>query len=225
MSLSGRPGADDLPGRHKISEDVREDGETPDFLRGSGPLERAYALAVEAHRGQSRKDGSSPYIGHPLAVAERLHDAGLDQPTLVAALLHDVVEDSELTVGEVAERFGPDVGELVSALTDDRAIDGYEERKREHRARVEVAGSRAAAIYCADKLANVRDLRRLYAELGEASAARFNAPIDVRVGLWREDLEMLGSVVPELRIVAELRAELDEFEAERPGMRRAADVA
>ncbi len=216
------PGA---PAGHKIIEDVREDGAKPDFLRGSGLLERAYALAVEAHRGQSRKDGSSPYIGHPLAVAERLHAAGLDEITVVAALLHDVVEDSELTVGEVVERFGVGVGELVSALTDDESIADYEERKREHRARVEEAGPRAAAIYCADKLVNVRDLRRLYAELGEASAARFNAPIDVRVGLWRGDLEMLGRVVPELTIVAELRAELDEFEAERPGMRQSADVA
>lgn len=192
---------------------------SPDFIADSDLLKEAFALASEAHRGQSRKDGQSPYIGHPTAVAQRLARAGAAEPVIAAALLHDVVEDSDLTVGAVVERFGIEVGELVSALTDDRTIDDYEERKREHRARVEEAGPQAAAIYAADKLVNVRDLRSLYADLGEAAAGRFKAPIDLRVELWREDLEMLDRVVPRLAIVGELRAELDAFEAERPGMK------
>ena len=190
----------------------------PDFVADSDALREAFALASEAHYGQSRKDGESPYISHPVAVAERLAASGAGEAVITAALLHDVVEDSDLTVGEVVERFGVEVGELVAALTDDGTIADYEERKREHRARVEEAGPQAAAIYAADKLVNVRDLRSLYADLGEAAASRFNAPIDVRVDLWREDLEMLDRVVPRLRIVTELRAELSEFEAERPGM-------
>lgn len=191
----------------------------PDFTADSDLLKQAFALASEAHEGQSRKDGRSPYIGHPTAVAQRLARAGAGETVIAAALLHDVVEDSDMTVGEVVERFGIEVGELVSALTDDRNIEDYGDRKREHRARVEEAGPQAAAIYAADKLVNVRDLRALYADLGEASAGRFKAPIDVRVGLWREDLEMLDRVVPRLSIVAELRAELDAFETERPGMK------
>jgi len=58
--------------------------------------------------------------------------------------------------------------------------------------------------------------------MGEAAAGRFKAPIDVRVALWREDLEMLGRIVPELPIVAELRTELDAFEAMRPGAHQTA---
>ena len=191
----------------------------PAFVEGSELLERAYSVAVEAHRGQLRKDRSSPYVGHPLAVAELLSGAGLDEATIAAAILHDVVEDSELRLGDVVEGFGLEVGELVGALTDDRDLSDYEERKREHRARVEEAGPKAAAIYAADKLVNVRDMRALYADLGEAVAGRFNAPVDVRVGLWREDLEMLERLVPELEIVPELREELDRFQAERPGVR------
>lgn len=194
-------------------------------LGASPAIRGAYELAAEAHRGQTRKDGSSPYIGHPLAVAGLLREAGLDEETVAAALLHDVVEDSELTVDEVAERFGVGVGELVAALTDDQSIADYEDRKREHRGRVEEAGPAAAAIYAADKLVNVRELRRLYGKLGEAAAGRFKAPIDLRVDIWRRDLEMLEHVVPDLRIVDELRAELDTFEAERPGFRRSAEVA
>jgi guanosine-3',5'-bis(diphosphate) 3'-pyrophosphohydrolase len=202
---------------------MSEEGTTPGWLEGSGTLAQAYALAERAHHEQKRKDGVSPYIGHPMAVAERLAAAGLDEATVAAAILHDVVEDSELTVGEIVERFGVGVGELVSALTDDRTITDYEERKREHRARVAAAGPRAAAIYAADKLINVRDMRKLYGELGESAAGRFNAPIDLRVRLWREDLEMVERVAGDLSMVDELRAELDAFEAERS--REAADVA
>ncbi len=194
---------------------MSEEGTTPVWLRGSETLTQAYELAREAHRDQARKDGTSPYIGHPLAVTERLAEAGLDQATLTAALLHDVVEDSQLGVDEVVRSFGTEVGELVSALTDDETIVDYATRKREHRARVDDAGPRAASIYAADKLVNVRDLRSLYGELGEATAERFKAPLDLRIALWREDLAMLERSVPELGITGELRQELDALEAER----------
>ena len=70
-------------------------------------------------------------------------------------------------------------------------------------------------IYAADKLANLRDMRTLYASEGEAAAAKFKAPIDVRVRLWRGDLELAEREAPELGLVAELRSELDAFDAER----------
>ncbi len=158
------------------------DGTTPDWLRGSAALVRAHALASEAHSGQAGKDGHSPYIGHPLAVAERLAADGLDERTVTAAILHDVVERSDLSNDEVVARFGVDVGELVSALTDDATIEPYAERKREHRERVAEAGPRAAAIYAADKLTNLRELGGLYAELGEAAGGRLPVSIDDRVG-------------------------------------------
>jgi (p)ppGpp synthase/HD superfamily hydrolase len=194
-------------------------------LEASPALRGAYELAVEAHRGQTRKDGASPYIGHPIAVARELRRNGLPEETVVAGVLHDVVEDSELTVGDVVEQFGVRVGELVAALTDDRHIDDYEERKREHRGRVEEAGPDAAAIYAADKLVNVREMRRLYAELGEEAAERLKAPIGIRVALWHGDLEMLRRVIPELPTVAALAAELEVFEAQRSRARQLVDVA
>jgi (p)ppGpp synthase/HD superfamily hydrolase len=194
-------------------------------LDESPALRGAYELAAEAHHGQTRKDGTSPYIGHPLAVARELRRNGLPEETLIAGLLHDVVEDSELTVGDVVEQFGVEVGELVATLTDDRNIDDYEERKREHRGRVEEAGPEAAAIYAADKLVNVRELRRLYAELGEGAAERLKAPIGIRVALWHGDLEMLRGLIPGLPTVAALAAELDVFEAQRSRARQLVDVA
>ena len=79
----------------------------------------------------------------------------------------------------------------------------------------EASGERAIRIYAADKLANLRDMRSLYANVGEAAAGRFKAPIDVRVRLWRRDAEMVERTLPELGILEAFRSELDAFDAER----------
>lgn len=177
----------------------------------------ALALAERAHAGQVRNgSGGMAYIHHPIAVAELLAEHGYGEQTVAAALLHDVVEDSETGPEEIAARFGPPVAELVEALTDDESIEAYEERKQEHRRRVEAAGGDALAIYAADKLSNVRVLRRAYAAEGEAAGEEFKAPLEVKAKIWMDDLEMLrGQESPppfvedldeELRKLRELRA-------------------
>jgi GTP pyrophosphokinase len=82
----------------------------------AGLLRRAYAVADHWHSGQSRKSGA-PYITHPLAVAILLADIGMDTTTLVAALLHDTVEDTGLTIGQVKAEFGAEVAVLVDGVT------------------------------------------------------------------------------------------------------------
>ncbi|HZV61666.1 MAG TPA: HD domain-containing protein, partial [Methylophilaceae bacterium] len=76
----------------------------------------AYRFSAAAHEGQTRKSGD-PYISHPVAVAGILADLHMDTPTLIAALLHDVVEDTGVTNQEVAEKFGKQVAELVDGLS------------------------------------------------------------------------------------------------------------
>jgi guanosine-3',5'-bis(diphosphate) 3'-pyrophosphohydrolase len=188
----------------------------PEFLADSGLARDAYAYAAEAHAGQRRKGDDSPYIAHPTEVARLLHAEGVaDEELIAATFLHDVVEDTEHTIGEIRERFGPEVAAVVDAMTEDKSVEPYERRKDHHRDQVEAAGERPATIYAADKLANLRDLRALYAAEGEAAAAKFKAPLDVRVRLWHGDAEMVGRLVPELGILAAFRSELDAFEAER----------
>jgi guanosine-3',5'-bis(diphosphate) 3'-pyrophosphohydrolase len=193
--------------------------EEPRFAARSALVAEAYELAADAHDGQRRKDDGTPYITHPVAVAELLHDAGFDDDVVAAALLHDVVEDTEMGRDEIAERFGDRVAELVDALSEDEGIQDYEDRKREHREQVEASGRDAIAIYIADKLSNLRDMRRIYAEEGEAIASRFKAPLDVRVGLWRDDLEMARGSAPDLRYSSDFERELDEFDRERAAWR------
>jgi len=191
-------------------------GTEPEFLTGDGPAREAYEFAAAAHAGQKRKGGDSPYIAHPVAVARLLEGEGVaDEDLIAATFLHDVVEDTERSLDDLRDRFGDEIADVVEAMTDDRSVEPYELRKDLHRDQVEAAGRRPVLIYAADKLANLRDLRTLYAAEGEGAAAKFKAPLDVRVRLWRRDAEMVERVAPELQILDALRAELDAFEAER----------
>jgi guanosine-3',5'-bis(diphosphate) 3'-pyrophosphohydrolase len=79
-------------------------------------LRRAYEMAKEAHAGQVRKTGD-PYITHPLAVALMLAEYGLDEDTIVAAFLHDTVEDTHLTLPQLAREFGDEVAQLIDGVT------------------------------------------------------------------------------------------------------------
>ena len=119
-----------------------------------------------------------------------------------------MVEDTDTTLDEIEEAFGAGVHHLVEAMTEDKDIEPYERRKEHHRDQVEAGGERAVLIYAADKVANLRDLRTLYANVGEGAASRFNAPLDVRVRLWEGDAEMIERVHPgtRARSAASLRA-------------------
>jgi (p)ppGpp synthase/HD superfamily hydrolase len=200
------------------------DHQAPRFVAAAPLIASAYELAAEAHAGQRRKDDGSPYISHPVAVASVLHDAGFREQVIAAALLHDVVEDTELSSEEVAAQFCDEVAELVDVLSENEDIEDFAERKRDHREQVEEAGREAVAIYIADKLSNLNDMRGIYAEEGEAIASRFAAPLDVRVELWRGDADMASRVAPDIPYLADFRSSLDGFERERE-QRRAAESA
>lgn len=176
------------------------------------PLVRdALEMAREAHAGQIRNaSGGRPYIDHPVAVAEQLSTHMSGDEVLAAALLHDVVEDSDLEVSDVREHCGDRVAEIVDALTDDESLHPYEARKSEHRDRVEAAGDETIAIYAADKLTNVRMLRDAYGEQGEEVADELKVPLDDKIGIWEKDLEMLRGNDAGSAAIRALAASLEE---------------
>jgi (p)ppGpp synthase/HD superfamily hydrolase len=177
----------------------------------SEQVRAALDMAREAHAGQVRNaSGGRPYIDHPLAVAEHLSAHLSDDDVLAAALLHDVVEDSELGLDDVRERCGERVAELVGVLTDDESIEPYAERKREHRERVEAAGGEAMAIYAADKLTNATMLRDAYQEQGEQVGEELSVPLDEKVDVWERDLEMLSANTAESPAVRDLASGLED---------------
>lgn len=195
-------------------------GRTPNLdaaVAGSPLVAEALAAATAAHAGQVRSgSGGLPYIEHPKQVAERLAAAGHGETVLAAALLHDVVEDSETTVAALRERFGATVAALVETLSDDQSIEPYRDRKAEHRRRVEAAGGEALAIYAADKLTNVATLRAALEREGAAVAGEFAVPLALKAASWEEDLEALRRLAPRLAGLEELAAELAGLRAVLP---------
>ena len=127
---------------------------------GTGMLIRAFAFAAEKHRHQRRKDAeSSPYINHPIALADVLaNEGGIDDPvTLCAAILHDTIEDTQTTQAELAMHFGAEVAAIVAEVTDDKALP-KPERKRLQVVRAANASAHAKLVKLADKICNLRDL-------------------------------------------------------------------
>ena len=120
----------------------------------------ALAFAARKHRDQRRKDAeASPYINHPIGVAHALAAEGAvtDPTVLVAAILHDTVEDTQTTLAELEQRFGPAVAGLVRELSDDKSLPKAE-RKRLQVAHAAAASAGARQIKLADKMCNVRDI-------------------------------------------------------------------
>lgn len=178
-------------------------------IERSDLVKNALETARGAHAGQLRRGSDGrPFIDHPLAVAELLFKHGYGDEVLAAALLHDVVEKSGIALPEVRERFGEKVAELVGALTEDETIPSYEERKAEHRQRVADADPGALAIFAADKKTNVMMLREAYALIGERVSEELAVPLDLKIYVWEEDLEMLFDQAPDLRLTDEFADEM-----------------
>jgi guanosine-3',5'-bis(diphosphate) 3'-pyrophosphohydrolase len=127
--------------------------ELPQFLA-------ALQFAAHKHRNQRRKDAdASPYINHPIEVAAILATRGgvTDLATLMAAILHDTIEDTETTPDELAAAFGPEVRELVVEVTDDKRLPKAE-RKQLQIEHAHLRSPKAKLVKLGDKIANVRDV-------------------------------------------------------------------
>lgn len=164
-------------------------------------LRNAYLFGQGAHSGQFRKSGE-PYISHPLAVARILSKLHLDAPTLTAALLHDVVEDTHISKAEISERFGESVADLVDGVSklDKIKFQTQEEAQAENFRKMLLAMARdvrVILIKLADRLHNMQTLEAMH-PIKQRSIARetleIYAPIAHRLGLNNiyQELQELG---------------------------------
>ena len=134
----------------------------------------AYDYAEKMHEGQKRASGE-PYFVHPCSVANILMDMGLDAPTVAAAFLHDVVEDTAATEEDIREKFGEEVEELVAGVTKLNKIvfESKEQEEAENFRKIVVAMAkdiRVIIIKLADRLHNMRSLAYLSPERQQAMA-------------------------------------------------------
>jgi len=163
-----------------------------------GKIQRAYEIAEKAHQGQLRKSGE-PYISHPIAVAMILVDLGMDTDSVVAALLHDVVEDTQVEIEAIRKEFGEETAQLVDGMTKLGKIpfSSREEQQAENIRKMLIAMAqdvRVIIIKLADRLHNMRT-----AEFWDEQKARDKAletmevyaPIAHRLGIRaiKEELE------------------------------------
>jgi len=167
---------------------------------------RALEFAAHKHRDQRRKDAqASPYINHPIALANVLvSEGGVDDPVVLsAALLHDTVEDTETTTAELREAFGEKIAAIVGEVTDDKNL-VKAERKRlqiEHAAHI---SREAKLVKLADKICNVRDVAN-------------HPPAKWDLTRRREYFEWAKAVVDQLRgIHPALEKKFDEAYALKP---------
>jgi guanosine-3',5'-bis(diphosphate) 3'-pyrophosphohydrolase len=181
----------------------------------SGLISRALAKATEAHAGQIRNgSGGLPYIEHPRMVAATLAELGYPDEILAAALLHDVVEDSDATVEDLRAEFGGVIAGLVAALSDDESIESYRDRKDEHRARVASVDGDALAIYGADKLTNMTTLHGAIEAEGIRVADEYDVPLGLKLEVWEADAAMLRDEAPQLVLLDPLATAISRLAAD-----------
>jgi (p)ppGpp synthase/HD superfamily hydrolase len=196
-----------------VDRDPRSDHELS-FTHDLPLTKEAVAFARDRHAGQIRDADHAPFVIHPLEAAAMVERSGYPDQVVAAAVLHDVLEDTDTQRLELRERFGPEVAELVAVLSDDAAIKDPDERRDDVRERVRLAGGDALVIYAADKVSKVRELRTLIVgglAPAEAESKRRH---------YTKCLAMLEEAAPDDRLVELLRFELEALESLPPGTTR-----
>ncbi len=181
-------------------------------------IERAYATAEKAHRGQMRKSGE-PYITHPVAVATILAEVGMTSPTLAAALLHDTVEDTDYSLEQLTADFGLAIAQLVDGVTKLDKIRYGERAQSETLRKMIIAMSRdirVLLIKLADRLHNARTWRFVPVESAKKKAREtleIYAPLAHRLGMnmikWELEERSFKILYPDIY------EEIDHLVAER----------
>jgi (p)ppGpp synthase/HD superfamily hydrolase len=177
--------------------------------------DRAMARAAELHRGQYRKATSVPYISHPMAVAATVLEHDGTEAQAIAALLHDTLEDTPLTEGELRAEFGDDVAAIVVACsdtTDHLAKPPWRERKAAYLAHLADAPDDALLVVVADKLHNARSIAADLVTVGPALWSRFNAT-DPAEQEWyfRSLADQLARRLPGSPLVDQLHATIESI--------------
>ena len=169
-------------------------------------LERALRWSAACHAGQTRKASAVPYFAHVAAVAMILDRAGFDEDVVIAGLLHDVVEDSEATLDDVAAGFGPTVREIVS-LCSEIKVDAegrkrpWIDRKRDHLMAMAGATTAARAVLLADKLHNLTSIE-LDLDEGRPVWAAFNAERAQVLWYYRSAIDACALGDPQVEALA-----------------------
>ena len=187
----------------------------PTFLAQLPIACRAFSFAEAAHRQQRRESDAARFIIHPLEVASLLSTTGHGDAVVAAAILHDTIENTTAGRQDIHERFGARVAEIVAAMTEDETIADFAARKTALRQQIADFGPEATAVYAADKVAKVRELRSR-ATRGENVLDPERSDARAKVEHYLASLAMLEQTTPEHPLVRQLRFELEMLNALPP---------
>lgn len=180
-------------------------------------IEAALSLSARSHRTQVRKGTDVPYIVHPVAVAWILDRHGFDENVVVAGLLHDTVEDTDLELADVRAAFGDDVAALVDAVSETKLENGerrpWKVRKAEALAHLQHADPRVAGLKAADILHNLTSTVHELKTLGPSTWSRFNASPADWVWYHREMCALIVARLGDHPLARELEATVAELVA------------
>lgn len=161
-------------------------------------VERALIFAARKHEGQTRKGSDTPYITHPVAVAAMVHAAGGSEDAVVAALLHDTVEDCGglPVLEEIRTTFGETVAAIVDALTDssDQDREKWQVRKERYIARMTTAEGEILLVAACDKLHNLRAILADHATVGGRIWERFRGGKEGSIWYYRSLAAVMEAV-------------------------------
>lgn len=153
-------------------------------------IEEAIEVAAEAHQGQYRKGTDTPYITHPYAVGLILMEAGCPEAVIIAGILHDTVEDTDLTLEFIRERFGDAIADIVEGCSENKAL-RWRARKTERIEALRTASPEVCTVTCADKLHNLRTIISEYDVIGDAVWDRFHGGVEDQAWYYRN---ILGAI-------------------------------
>lgn len=153
-------------------------------------IEKAIRIAASAHFGQTRKADGMPFITHPIAVALKLAKHGFPDIVVAAALVHDVLEDTDYPTDKLKEELGNKAFEIVKTVTNDKSLE-WEEKKIKYIENVRKGPEEAKAVAVADKIHNIESLMIVYAKDGPEIWKRFNRGKDKKVWFEKNFLKMI----------------------------------
>lgn len=178
-------------------------------------VEKALYFAAKAHDGQRRKGMDVPYIVHPMSVAMRLLQVDASEVMVAAGLLHDTLEDTEVTYETLCTEFGSAVADIVNECSECDKTKSWEERKQHTIDKITMQTLAVRTVECADKLDNISSLLDDYARLGNDVWKRFKRGYDEQ--LWyftslREAFRAHGDPTPYTLLFEQFYAKVNEFE-------------
>jgi hypothetical protein len=183
------------------------------FFDGLPLAAEAFDFMAERHAGQLRQADAAPFALHPAEVGALLHVFGYPERVVAAGLLHDILESSETRAVELRMRFGSVIAQLVEAVSENPLIEDAVERKARLRRQVAAAGAEAAAIFAADKLSKVREIRiRAACEVGGTGDPALRRKLDHYIA----SCHMLEQELEGHPVVTALAFELEALEALPP---------